>query len=105
MQELEQAEASRRATEMSRDKSWHTWNREPGKLVGFEGTGKVRSDGRAAETAGQGLPLDKTAGSGPVREGGGVAEESISMQVARVQTSQTLLDLGITPDREDSINR
>lgn len=103
MQELEQAEASRRATEMSRYKSWHTWNRDPRKLEEFKGTGKVRSDGRAAETTRQGL--DKTAESEPVHEGGGVAQESISMQVARVQTSQTLLELGITADREDSINR
>ena len=106
-QELEQDEASRRAREMARESSWYTWNRDPRKLEEFQRTSKARRDGHTAQREdgeSEGGRVQSAEG-GHAREGGDTGDESLSKQVARVQTSRTLLELGITAEREDAINR
>ena len=107
MQEREEDEESRRARETARESSWYTWNRDPKKLEEFQSTSKARRDGHTAqgedgESEGGRV---QSAGRGHAREGGDMGAESLSKQVARVQTSRTLLELGITAEREDAINR
>ena len=108
-QERAEAEAARRAADIARASSWYTWNRDPKKLEELLEARRVAGQDRQPAELRKSQSGDFSVGVGAVggRAGGekaGCAAES-SKQIARVQTSKALLELGITAEREEAINR
>jgi len=107
-QERAEAEAARRAADLARASSWRTWNRDPKKLQELQAVHRVATQDRKpgvdiSNRQPGAISVDAFGGGAGGEKAGRTVDAS--KQLARVQTSKTLLELGITAEREDAINR